>query len=116
MFKVYTLEDAKDFFITNSYAPVQCIKKLEGDIEHKKVCTSYPEAVEFYELFESKKESNEQKKVGIKKKKIFKYATGMEVPPDAIYLSTVTNGDMQITYLPPNTKYVWHYFLVDVWE
>ena len=48
-----------------------------------------------------------------KVKKVFKYATGQEVPKDAVYLTTIKNGLM-------NEKtgyyYVWHYFLVEVVE
>ena len=46
-------------------------------------------------------------------KKIYKYATGKEVPKGAIYLNTVT----QIRDKDGNhCWYVWHYFLVEVKE
>ena len=45
-------------------------------------------------------------------KKVFKYATGEEVPEGAVYLCTIKNG------LMPDGQYyfVWHYFLVEVEE
>jgi hypothetical protein len=56
------------------------------------------------------------------KSRIFKYATGEEIPEGAIYLATIKNGDMpepreffvgEPEY-PKNYQYVWHYFLVEV--
>ncbi len=46
-------------------------------------------------------------------KKIFKYATGEEVPKDAVYLTTIKNGIMK---KEEEYCYVWHYFLVEVDE
>ena len=43
-------------------------------------------------------------------KKVFKYATGVEIPEDAIYLTTIKNGLMD----GEDYQYVWHYFLVEV--
>jgi len=48
-------------------------------------------------------------------KKIFKYATGEQIPEGAIYLSTIKNGLMNAEI--SNYKdyyYVWHYFLVEI--
>lgn len=45
-------------------------------------------------------------------KKVLKYATGQEIPEGAVYLSTITNGDMD----NKGKKFVWHYFLVGVKE
>ena len=44
-------------------------------------------------------------------KRVFKYATGQEIPEGAEYLCTVKNGIMDADkgYL-----YVWHYYLVEV--
>lgn len=60
------------------------------------------------------------------KKKIYKYPTGAEIPGGAIYLSTVTQTEIQ-TNLGKATNpnrfddeiwekcwLVWHYFLVEV--
>ena len=48
-------------------------------------------------------------------KKVFKYATGDEIPKDAIYLWSCKNGDMKPDVVYPNNyQYVWHYFLVEV--
>jgi len=47
-------------------------------------------------------------------KRIFKYATGDIVPEGAIYLASLTNGLMSFTGRPKETRYVWHYFLVEV--
>ena len=46
-------------------------------------------------------------------KKVYKYATGVEIPEGAVYLYSTKNGvmDGKIGY-----KYVWHYFLVEVEE
>ncbi len=44
-------------------------------------------------------------------KKVFKYATGVEIPEDAIYLTTIKNGLMNEE---DGYEYVWHYFLVEV--
>jgi len=42
--------------------------------------------------------------------KVYKYATGEEIPKNAIYLYSCKNGIMnEVT----GYKYVWHYFLVD---
>lgn len=51
-------------------------------------------------------------------KQICKYGTGQIVPNEAIYLSSVTNGDFpnKTEGYPENYKYVWHYFLVEVKE
>lgn len=49
-------------------------------------------------------------------KKVYKYATGEEVPLNAVYLCTIKNGkliDSREGY-PPDYQYVWHYFLVEV--
>jgi hypothetical protein len=40
--------------------------------------------------------------------KVYKYATGQEVPEGAQYLCTVKNGKM----LENGYEFVWHYFLV----
>ncbi len=50
-------------------------------------------------------------------KKVFKYATGQEIPKGAVYLNTVK----QTESLTPEDGwmkcwYVWHYFLVEVNE
>ena len=44
-------------------------------------------------------------------KKVFKYATGQEVPDGAQYLWSCKNGLMSSDN---GYEYVWHYFLVDV--
>lgn len=51
-------------------------------------------------------------------KRIFKYATGDEVPEGAIYLTTIKNGLMplQTVELGEEREFVWHYFLVEVKE
>ena len=53
-------------------------------------------------------------------KKVFKYATGAEIPEGAIYLSTVTqtHEPLEHTYrtIYEPCWYVWHYFLVEVDE
>ncbi len=41
--------------------------------------------------------------------KVYKYATGQEVPEDAIYLYSCKNGIMNADQ---NYMFVWHYFLV----
>ena len=42
--------------------------------------------------------------------KIYKYATGQDIPAGATYLCTIKNGIMdEVT----KYEYVWHYFLVD---
>ena len=56
-----------------------------------------------------------------KVKRIYKYATGDEVPEGAVYLwscknGTITNKDLSVGGFPRNYKYVWHYFLVEVLE
>ena len=47
-------------------------------------------------------------------KKVFKYATGEEVPEGAVYLYSCKNGTMNVRELPLDYEYVWHYFLVEV--
>lgn len=42
-------------------------------------------------------------------KKVFKYATGKEVPKGAVYLSSVVEKTNK-------ARLVWHYFLVEVKE
>jgi len=62
-------------------------------------------------------------------KKIFKYATGQEIPKGAIYLNTIveTMVPYKNIHIDPNsssnfmesntsTRLVWHYFLVNVIE
>lgn len=59
-------------------------------------------------------------------KRIFKYATGAEIPAGAIYLSTVTQTKLLVDKRVHATNHeqgeyidcwlVWHYFLVDVEE
>lgn len=53
-------------------------------------------------------------------KKVYRYATGQDIPEGAIYLSTVKNGIMPNSdgnYLRKDEYcYVWHYFLVEVDE
>ena len=44
-------------------------------------------------------------------KRIYKYATGQEVPKGAEYLCTIKNGLMN---KENGYKFVWHYFLVEV--
>lgn len=44
-------------------------------------------------------------------KKVFKFATGQEIPEGAIYLCTLKNGKMSKT---EDRDFVWHYFLVEV--
>jgi hypothetical protein len=44
-------------------------------------------------------------------KKVYKYATGEQVPEGAIYLWSCLNGNM---YPATEYKFVWHYFLVEV--
>jgi len=50
-------------------------------------------------------------------KRIFKYATGDQVPKGAIYLCTLKNGKMveSLKNGAPSVgyEYVWHYFLVE---
>jgi hypothetical protein len=47
--------------------------------------------------------------------KVLKFATGQEIPKGAVYLWSCKNGDMDdATGYPPNYKFVWHYFLVDM--
>lgn len=49
-------------------------------------------------------------------KKIYKYGTGDEVPEGAIYLSTVVQEMVSsIDSITSSTsRFVWHYFLVEV--
>ncbi len=50
-------------------------------------------------------------------KKVFKYATGQEIPEGAIYLYTRIEKikEKSIEFDNYDTKeFVWHYFLVDV--
>ncbi len=54
-------------------------------------------------------------------KKIYKYATGQEVPEGAIYLYSIKNGLIEeptsgFTKKPKEYYYVWHYFLVEIEE
>jgi len=59
-------------------------------------------------------------------KKVFKYATGQEIPAGAIYLSTVTErrittgteyGERSSEKVTRDKPYlVWHYFLVEAKE
>lgn len=44
-------------------------------------------------------------------KRILKYATGDSIPEGAVYLNTLTNGEMDDRF---HKKFVWHYFLVEV--
>ena len=44
-------------------------------------------------------------------KKVFKYATGQDIPEGAVYLWSCKNGVMDEK---TGYKYVWHYFLVEV--
>ena len=46
-------------------------------------------------------------------KKVFKYATGQEIPEGAEYLCTIKNGMM---VAQGSREFVWHYFLVEVKE
>ncbi|GAH81821.1 unnamed protein product [marine sediment metagenome] len=46
-------------------------------------------------------------------KKVFKYATGQEIPEGAVYLFSIKNGIMN---KETGYEYVWHYFLVEVDE
>lgn len=46
-------------------------------------------------------------------KKVFKYATGEDIPEGAEYLCSKKNG---IFNEANGFKYVWHYFLVEVKE
>ncbi len=51
-------------------------------------------------------------------KKIFKFATGQEIPDGAVYLCSLKNGIMDKDAqtdprFPVDYKYVWHYFLVE---
>lgn len=46
-------------------------------------------------------------------KKVLKYATGQDVPNEAVYLWSTKNGTMNEC---DNYQYVWHYFLVEVGE
>ncbi len=43
-------------------------------------------------------------------RRIFKIATGGEVPEGAIYLLTLKNGKMEFG---SDKEFVWHYFLVE---
>jgi len=53
----------------------------------------------------------------MEKRKVFKYATGQEVPENAIYLWSCKNGDMpESEVYASNYQFVWHYFLVEVGE
>jgi len=58
-------------------------------------------------------------------KKVFKYATGEEIPEGAIYLSTQVEkvveyeyqrNNPEIAWTRENNRLVWHYFLVEVKE
>ena len=50
-------------------------------------------------------------------KKVFKFATGQEIPKGAIYLSTVTQTKLQgVQDDWIDCWRVWHYFLVEVKE
>lgn len=44
-----------------------------------------------------------------KTKKVYKYGTGQIVPEGAVYMTSFVEEIM-------NTRYVWHYFLVEVEE
>lgn len=54
-------------------------------------------------------------------KKVYKYATGADVPEGAVYLntkvetdSTQETGDYGRIYTSVRNTFVWHYFLVEV--
>lgn len=40
-------------------------------------------------------------------KKVYKYGTGMEIPKEAVYLTTLVENVKDV-------RLVWHYFLVEV--
>ena len=45
-------------------------------------------------------------------KKVYKFATGQDIPEGALYLWSCKNGDMPEMGYPVGYRYVWHYFLV----
>jgi translation elongation factor EF-Ts len=54
-------------------------------------------------------------------KRVFKYPTGVDIPEEAIYLSTqvekhvVVNDSQTVdTHMQEQNLFVWHYFLVEV--
>lgn len=56
-------------------------------------------------------------------KKVFKYATGQEIPKGAIYLCSLKNGRQHAINTTTavdhgeyedKREYVWHYFLVEI--
>ena len=49
-------------------------------------------------------------------KKVYKYATGAEIPEGAKYLWSCKNGTINDEVFGKDYKYVWHYFLVEVNE
>ena len=44
-------------------------------------------------------------------KKVLKFGTGQEIPEGAVYLASLTNGEMDDK---SHKKFVWHYFLVEI--
>lgn len=51
-------------------------------------------------------------------KRVLRYATGYNIPDDAIYLWSCKNGKMSegmraLMDKPEEYEFVWHYFLVD---
>ena len=50
----------------------------------------------------------------MKKKKIYKYATGVVIPEGAVYLRTVTQISIRVDGVYVECWLVWHYFLVEV--
>ncbi len=43
-------------------------------------------------------------------RKVLKFATGEDIPEGAIYLNSLTNGIMNNE---DDSRFVWHYFLVE---
>ena len=49
-------------------------------------------------------------------KRVYKYATGEDIPEGAIYLNTVKQTEIQKDDKLVSCWLVWHYFLVEVEE
>lgn len=49
----------------------------------------------------------------MKKQQVLKYRTGQEIPKGAIYLTTMVE-DKKFPGRDIVTKFIWHYFLVEV--
>lgn len=49
----------------------------------------------------------------MKSKRVYKYATGDEIPEGAVYLATVVEETQTNSPSPHKIRLVWHYFLVE---